>query len=388
MVCEGHNVSRGGSSNRDREIERRGKTKRQRQYLIDNHIAFLSSNTGSSHGSTPEHQQNSSVTSNGKIHTTMTSVIAVPESDKTKSWDGTAVGGDSGSGDLGMGRPNVAPVSTSSMSYASSEGSSSVTNLDSLPYGNAQNMSTTDSGSGSQYQQYTNQAYFPQRPYPHIIPTPQAGLAQFKGHGVIQGPAVTPVAGYLYPQTGPQASYPMVQTVRYPETASAKTSGDSRSVSPDQSQGGPIPDISTLRQPSTSYQSPYGQVSYQGVIHQPGQGTYGSPYQQPYGTAYAVSQATTTSSTTAYSGHQPVDQVSFQYGYAQGAGQGYTYPYLNTPPPAYSSSAYITQMNSTPPPNAVAGQHGTYQLTQLVPGQGGQGEGDRANSGMAFLDFV
>ena len=267
--------------------------------------------------------------------------------------------------------PTNASVATS-ISYTNSEGSTTVATLDGLPYGNAQN--STESSAVTQYQQYPSPAYYAQRPYTHIISTPQAALTPFKGH--------PPVTGYLYQQPGPQAGYPMVQAVRYPANAATKTSGDSRSVTPDQPQGGPIPDISTLRQPATTYQGPYGQVSYQGVIHQPSQGSFASPYQQPYGAAFAVSPAATTATSTVYSA-QPGDQGSFQFGYSQGAGQGYPYPYLNTPPPAYSTAGYINQMNSTPPPNAVAGQQGSYQLTPLVPGQGGATDADRTSAGMA-----
>lgn len=278
------------------------------------------------------------------------------------------------SANLGVGGPNVvAPVSTATLSYPSSDGSTTMTNLDGCGFGSG----VTDSS--GQYQQLTGQyttnaaGYYGQRPYPHIVPAPQPGMQQYKTTGgVIQGTGITQVAGYVYPQTGPQAGYPMVQTVRYPAVNSAgKTTGDSRNVSQADTHAANIPDISTLRQPANpAYGNPYGTVTYPAII-QPGQAVYSNPYQAPYGTTYVASTGTPTTSTAVYSVQQS-DQGSFQYGYRSNP-QTYPYNYLNTPPPAYTPSQYVSQVNSTPPPNAVAGQTSTYQLTQLVSGQANQG---------------
>ena len=312
----------------------------------------------------------------------ITSVITCQDSEKNNpSWDVSTVGESSitvTSADLGVGGPNVvAPVSTTTLNYPSSDGSTTMTNLDGCGFGNQGVSGVTDSS--GQYHQLTGQysanaaGYYGQRPYPHIVPAPQAGLQQYKSAGgVIQGTGIAQVTGYVYPQAGPQSGYPMVQAVRYPAVNSlGKTTGDSRNVSQgDGHGGGTIPDISTLRQPAGSYTNPYGAVSYPGVI-QPGQSVYSNPYQTPYGTTYVSSTGTPTSSSTVYT-VQHSDQNSFQYGYPRSSAQTYPYNYLNTPPPAYSPSQYIAQLNSTPPPNAVAGQTSTYQLTQLVSGQGNQ----------------
>ena len=281
--------------------------------------------------------------------------------------------------DLDVGAPNVvAPVSTATLSYPSSDGASTMTNLDGCNFGNQAIASGVTDSSG-QYQQLSGQyaantaAYYGQRPYPHIVPAPQQGIQQYKTMGgVIQGTGITQVAGYVYPQAAPQGGYPMVQTVRYPAVnATGKTSVDSCNTSQGKAPGGNIPDISTLRQPAGTYGNPYGTVTYPAII-QPGQAVYTNQYQAPYGTAYVASTGTPTSSTTAYTVQQS-DQGSFQYGYTTSNQQTYPYNYLNAPPPAYAPSQYITPMNSTPPPNAVAGQSSGYQLTQLVAGQASQG---------------
>lgn len=320
------------------------------------------------------------------------------------SWDVGTVGEATitvTSADLGVGGPNiVAPVSTATLSYPSSDGSTTMTNLDGCNFGN-QAIATGVSDSTGQYQQLTGQytantaGYYGQRPYPHIVPAPQPGMQQYKTTGgVIQGTGITQVAGYVYPQAASQAGYPMVQTVRYPGVnASGKATADSRNVPQGKAHGGNIPDISTLRQPAGQYGNPYGTVTYPAII-QSGQAVYSNPYQAPYGTTYVASTGTPTSSTTAYTVQQS-DQGSFQYGYATSNPQTYPYNYLNTPPPAYSPSQYIGQINNTPPPNAVAGQTSSYQLTQLVAGQANQGvttNGERpphtANAGMITDKFV
>lgn len=331
----------------------------------------------------------------------MTSVITCQESEKNDpAWDVGESTITVTSADLGVGGPNVvAPVSTATLSYPSSDGSTTMTNLDGCGFGNQTIVSGVTDSSG-QYQQLSGQytantaGYYGQRPYPHIVPAPQPGMQQYKTTGgVIQGTGITQVAGYVYPQTGPQAGYPMVQTVRYPAVNSAgKTAGESRNVSQAETHAGNIPDISTLRQPANpAYGNPYGTVTYPAII-QTGQAVYSNPYQAPYGTTYVASTGTPTPSTTAYSVQQ-ADQGSFQYGYRSNP-QTYPYNYLNTPPPAYAPSQYITQMNSTPPPNAVAGQTSTYQLTQLVSGQPNQGvttNGERthaASTGIVHVMYV
>ena len=358
-------------------------------------LTYLCSSDESSQDGSPAQQPINGATRDVKT------VITGQEPDKNdSSWDVGSVGEATitvTSADLGVGGPNVvAPVSTATLSYPSSDGSTTMTNLDGCSYGN-QAIASGVTDSSVQYQQLTGQytantvGYYGQRPYPHIVPAPQPGMQQYKTPGgVIQGTGITQVAGYVYPQAATQAGYPaMVQTVRYPAVnASGKPSADSRNVSQGKAHGGNIPDISTLRQPAGSYGNPYGTVTYPAII-QPGQAVYSNPYQAPYGATYVASTGTPTSSSTAYTVQQS-DQGSFQYaGYATTNPQTYPYNYLNTPPPAYSPSQYITQMNSTPPPNAVAGQTSSYQLTQLVAGQANQGvatNGERthnASTGMA-----
>lgn len=351
--------------------------KRPRQDNSDNE---KESSDESSQGGSPSQQPVNHTQRENKSSSGMTSVITCQESDKNdSSWD---VGEGSitvTTANLGVGVPNVvAPVSTTTLSYPTSDGSTTMTNLDGCGYG-SQTIASGVTDSSGQYQQLTGQyavntaGYYGQRPYPHIVPAPQPGMQQFKTTGgVIQGTGITQVTGYVYPQTGPQAGYPMVQTVRYPAVNSAgKTTGDSRNASQADTHGGNIPDISTLRQPANpSFANPYGTVTYPAII-QPGQTVYSNQYQPPYGTTYVASTGTPTTSAVAYSVQQS-DQASFQYGYRSNP-QTYPYNYLNTPPPAYSPSQYITQVNSTPPPNAVAGQSSSYQLTQLLPGQASQG---------------
>lgn len=351
---------------------------------------YLFSSDDSSQGGSPAHQPVNGSAREGKTN---------QDAEKNdSSWDVGAVGEATitvTSADLGVGGPNiVAPVSTTTLSYPSSDGSATMTNLDGCNFGN-QAIATGATDSSAQYQQlagqYTTNAagYYGQRPYPHIVPAPQQGMQQYKTTGgVIQGTGITQVAGYVYPQAASQAGYPMVQTVRYPTVnVSGKTTADSRNVPQGKAHGGNIPDISTLRQPGGQYGNPYGTVTYPAII-QSGQAVYSNQYQVPYGTTYVASTGTPTSSTAAYTVQQS-DQGSFQYGYATSNPQTYPYNYLNTPPPAYSPSQYIGQVNSTPPPNAaVAGQTSTYQLTQLVAGQANQGvttNGERthtANAGM------
>ena len=334
----------------------------------------------SSQGGSPIRQPVNGSQRESKSVSGMTSVITCQESEKNDStWD---VGESTiavTTADLGVGGPNVvAPVSTATLSYPTSDGSTTMTNLDGCGFGN-QTIASGVTDSSGQYQQLQGQytantpGYYGQRPYPHIVPAPQPGMQQFKTTGgVIQGTGIAQVAGYVYPQPGPQAGYPMVQTVRYPAVnpAAAKTTADTRNVPQTDNHGGNIPDISTLRQPANpAYGNPYGAVTYPAII-QSGQTVYSNPYQAPYGTTYVASTGTPTPSTTAYSVQQS-EQGSFQYGYRNNP-QTYPYNYLNTPPPAYTPSQYITQMNNTPPPNAVAGQTSTYQLTQLVSGQASQ----------------
>lgn len=351
--------------------------KRARQENSDNE---KESSDESSQGGSPAQQPVNGTSRESKSASGIASVITCQESEKNdSSWDVGEPTITVTSANLGVGGPNVvAPVSTSTLSYPTSDGPTTMTNLDGCGFGN-QGIAPGVTDSSGQYPQLTGQyttntaGYYGQRPYPHIVPAPQPGMQQYKTPGgVIQGTGITQVAGYVYPQTGAQTGYPMVQTVRYPAVNSAgKTTGDSRNVSQADTHGGNIPDISTLRQPANpSYGNPYGTVTYPALI-QPGQAVYSNPYQAPYGTTYVASTGTPTSSTVAYSVQQS-DQGSFQYGYRSNA-QAYPYNYLNTPPPAYSPSQYITQVNSTPPPNAVAGQNSTYQLTQLVSGQANQG---------------
>lgn len=351
--------------------------KRSRQDNSDNEKE--SSDESSQSGSPPQQHINSTQREN-KSSSGMTSVITCQESEKSNSsWDVGEGSNAVTSANIGVGGPNVvAPVSTVTLSYPSSDGSTTMTNLDGCGYGN-QTIASGVTDSAGQYQQLTGQytvnaaGYYGQRPYPHIVPAPQPGMQQFKTTGgVIQGTGITQVAGYVYPQAGAQAGYPMVQTVRYPAVNSAaKTTGDSCNVSQADAHGGNIPGISTLRQPANpAYGNPYGTVTYPAII-QPGQPVYSNPYQAPYGAAYVATTGTPTTSSVAYSVQQS-DQSSFQYGYRSNP-QTYPYNYLNTPPPAYSPSQYITQVNSTPPPNAVAGQTSSYQLTPLVSGQANQG---------------
>lgn len=337
------------------------------------------SSDDSSQGGSPVHHPVNGATRDVKT------VITGQDAEKNdSSWDVGTVGESAiavTSAELGVGGPNVvAPVSTATLSYPSSDGSTTMTNLDGCSFGNQAAIASGVTDSSGQYQQLSGQytantaGYYGQRPYPHIVPAPQPGMQQYKTTGgVIQGTGITQVAGYVYPQAASQGGYPMVQTVRYPAVnAAGKTTADSRNVSQGKAHGGNIPDISTLRQPAGSYGNPYGTVTYPAII-QSGQAVYSSnPYQAPYGTAYVASTGTPTSSTTAYTVQQS-DQGSFQYGYTTSNPQTYPYNYLNTPPPAYSPSQYIGQMNNTPPPNAVAGSTSNYQLTQLVTGQTNQG---------------
>ncbi|XP_078362362.1 uncharacterized protein LOC144646591 isoform X6 [Oculina patagonica] len=369
--------------------------KRARQDNSDNE---KDSSDESSQDGSPAQQPVNGSSRDGK------SVVTNQDTEKNdSSWDAGTVGEATitvTSADLGVGGPNVvAPVSTVTLSYPSSDGSTTMTNLDGCSFGN-QAIATGVTDSSGQYQQLSGQytantaGYYGQRPYPHIVPAPQPGMQQYKTTGgVIQGTGITQVAGYVYPQAASQAGYPMVQTVRYPGVnASGKTTADSRNVSQGKAHGGNIPDISTLRQPAGQYGNPYGTVTYPTII-QTGQAVYSNnPYQAPYGTAYVASTGTPTSSTTAYTVQQS-DQGSFQYGYATSNPQTYQFNYLNTPPPAYSPSQYIGQINNTPPPNAVAGQTSSYQLTQLVAGQANQGvttNGERAhtaNPGNATIQY-
>ena len=341
------------------------------------------SSDDSSQSGSPTHRPVNGPQRESKPSSGMTSVITCHESEKNdSSWDGNESTITVTSADLGVGGPNVvAPVSTVALSYPASDGSTTMTNLDGCGFGN-QTIVTGVTDSSGQYQQLQGQytantaGYYGQRPYPHIVPAPQQGMQQYKTTGgVIQGTGIAQVAGYVYPQTGPQPGYPMaVQTVRYPAVnpAAAKTATDNRNVSQGESHVGNIPDISTLRQPANpAYGNPYGTVVTYPAIIQTGQAVYSNPYQAPYGTTYVVSTGTPTTSTTAYSVQQSDQQGSFQYGYRTNP-QTYPYNYLNTPPPAYSPSQYITQINNTAPPNAVAGQTSTYQLTQLVSGQANQ----------------
>ena len=341
------------------------------------------SSDDSSQSGSPTHRPVNGPQRESKPSSGMTSVITCHESEKNdSSWDGNESTITVTSADLGVGGPNVvAPVSTVALSYPASDGSTTMTNLDGCGFGN-QTIVTGVTDSSGQYQQlqghYTanTAGYYGQRPHPHIVPAPQQGMQQYKTTGgVIQGTGIAQVAGYVYPQTGPQPGYPMaVQTVRYPAVnpAAAKTAADNRNVSQGESHVGNIPDISTLRQPANpAYGNPYGTVVTYPAIIQTGQAVYSNPYQAPYGTTYVVSTGTPTTSTTAYSVQQSDQQGSFQYGYRTNP-QTYPYNYLNTPPPAYSPSQYITQINNTAPPNAVAGQTSTYQLTQLVSGQANQ----------------
>lgn len=320
----------------------------------------------SSRASTPEQP-----TSNGvsKVLHGMTP----PDLDKADSWDvETSIAGSTN--DLGVGGPNViAPVSTATLEY--SEGGTTVTNLDSCAYG-VPAMNNTDSSSQFQVsgQYLTNPSgFFSQRSYPHIVQTPpQHGVTQYStGGGVIQGTGMTG-SSYLYSQTGGQSGFPLVQTVRYPTSNSpSKSNSETGTTTSDQNQAGPIPDISILRQPVSPYNSPYGTTGYSTVIQQ-GQSGFNTTYPQQFSTVtYVASTSAPASTTTGYTPQQS-GQATFQYRYGQQnnvQGGGYAYSFLNAPPPAYSPRTYITQMNSTPPPNTVAGQASTYQLTSLVPNQ-------------------
>lgn len=292
-----------------------------------------------------------------------------PDLDKnTDSWDVTE-NSISGSGsDLGVGGPNViAPVSTTTLEY--SEGGT-VTNLDNCAYGA---MNNTDSASQFQVtgQYLTNPSgFFTQRSYPHIVQTPQHATQYSTGGGVIQGTGMTAGTNY-YTQTGGQSGFPLVQTVRYPTSNSPpKSSNDTGTVSTDPNQAGPIPDISILRQPMSPYN--YGNTAYPTVIQQGQSGGYSTSYPQQFSTVTYVASTTAPASTTSGYTPQQSGQATFQYRYGQQnnvQGQGYAYSFLNAPPPAYSPRTYISQMNSTPPPNTVAGQGSTYQLTSLIPNQ-------------------
>lgn len=346
--------------------------KRARQESCDNE---KESSDESSHGGSPAQQPVNGSSRDGKT------VNANQNADKNESsWDVNEAAITVTTADLEVVAPNVVgPVSTATLSYPSSDGATTMTNLDGCNFGNQAIASGVTDSSG-QYQQLSGQytantaAYYGQRPYPHIVPAPQQGIQQYKSTGgVIQGTGITQVAGYVYPPAAPQGGYPMVQTVRYPAVnatvpavnATGKTSVDSRNASQGKAAGGNIPDISTLRQTAGTYGNPYGTVTFPAII-QPGQNMYNNQYQASYGTAYVASTGTPTSSTTAYTVQQS-EQGSFQYGYTSNQ-QTYPYNYLNPPPPAYAPSPYIT-----PPPNAVAGQSSSYQLTQLVAGQASQG---------------
>ncbi|XP_032233587.1 eyes absent homolog 1 isoform X2 [Nematostella vectensis] len=301
-----------------------------------------------------------------------------PDPDKTENWDVSTESGISTAGsDLGVGGPNViAPVSTSSLEYT--ESGTTVTNLDQCAYG--VNMNSGADNSQFQGNYLTNQGFFNQRSYPHIVPTPAqqtlaTGLSQYSSGGVIQGTGVSPGTSYLYSQPGSLGGFPLVQTVRYPTSNSPpKTSNDTNPVTSDQAQTGPIPDISILRQPVSTYNSPYGVTAYSSVIQQGQTGFNNNFQQQPYIVASTASPSTTTGGFTNQQAQGLQQQATFQYGYSQRNSQqgGFAYSYLNAPPPAYSPRTYITQMNSTPPPNTVAGQTSAYQLTSLVPTQGTQ----------------
>lgn len=321
-----------------------------------------------------------------------------PEADKTDSWDVSADSSISGAGnDIGVGGPNViAPVSTTSLEYT--EAGTTVTNLDSCAYG-VPTMNSADSSSQFQVtgQYLTNPSgFFTQRPYPHIVPTPSqqgVGTQYPTGGGVIQGTGINPATNYLYSQTGAQTGYPLVQTVRYPTSNSpAKSSSEAASVSTDPSQTGPIPDISILRQPVSSFSSPYGTTAYSSVIQQgQGQSGFNTSYPQQYSTvAYVASTSAPTSTSSGYTTQQS-GQATFQYRYAQQnniQGAGYAYSFLNAPPPAYSPRTYITQMNnSTPPPNTVTGQTSTYQLTSLVSNQVNASDGGIMTSGIYLFIY-
>lgn len=346
--------------------------KRARQESCDNE---KESSDESSHGGSPAQQPVNGSSRDGKT------VNANQNADKNESsWDVNEAAITVTTADLEVVAPNVVgPVSTATLSYPSSDGATTMTNLDGCNFGNQAIASGVTDSSG-QYQQLSGQytantaAYYGQRPYPHIVPAPQQGIQQYKSTGgVIQGTGITQVAGYVYPPAAPQGGYPMVQTVRYPAVnatvptvnATGKTSVDSRNASQGKAAGGNIPDISTLRQTAGTYGNPYGTVTFPAII-QPGQNMYNNQYQASYGTAYVASTGTPTSSTTAYTVQQS-EQGSFQYGYTSNQ-QTYPYNYLSPPPPAYAPSPYIT-----PPPNAVAGQSSSYQLTQLVAGQASQG---------------
>lgn len=295
----------------------------------------------------------------------ITNVISTSDSEKSDSWDNVnAVGGEIPGGDLGISPPStVSPASSSNLTNLTygTESGSSVTNLD--IYGNPGSIGTDSSAAQLRTQFGTNPpGYYSPRSYPHIVPAPpQTNLTQYQGT-VIQSPGGNTVTDWYATTAQPAGgTYQMVQSVRYPNSNSpAKTSSET-------AQTGALPGMSTLRQTTAgTFNNPY--VSYDSVI-QAGQPGFSNTFQQVFNTFCTTSTASTTTQAV-YTGQQPA-QTMFPYvGYPRNPGQttGYTYTYLGAPPPAYSGRAYVSQMNVTPPPNAVA----NYSLAQLVPTQGAQ----------------
>ena len=335
--------------------------------FICSYLSALAS-VGSSHGSTPERQSSNGIGETKNL-AGIANVISTSDSEKSDSWDTVnVVGGDMPGGELGIIPPStVSPVSSSNLTNLTygTESGASVTNLD--IYGNPGNI-TTDSSTVQFRTQFgaNPPGYYSRRSYPHIVPAlPQTNLTQFQQPGtVIQSPGGNTVSDwYTSTATAEPAAgtYQMVQSVQYPNSNSpAKTTTDT-------AQTGALPGMSTLRQTATgAYNNPYG--TYEGVI-QTGQPGFSNTFQQAFNTYCTTSTASTTTQAV-YSGQQSAQTLFPYVGYPRNPAQttGYTYTYLGAPPPAYSSRAYVSQMNATPPPNAVA----NYSLAQLVPSQATQ----------------